>query len=79
MRKFKFSNINRRHLTLIGLVMIIEVAGYINVNYTEDAIIIDTGEILEEQPIKEIEIIVNADIPTKTEIEEESYWQSYSR
>ena len=38
MRKFKFSNINRRHLTLIGLVMIIAVAGYINVYYTEDAV-----------------------------------------
>ena len=38
MRKFKFSNINRRHLTLIGLVMVIAVAGYININYTEDAV-----------------------------------------
>lgn len=38
MRKIKFSNINRRHLTLIGLVVIIGVAGYINVNYTEDAV-----------------------------------------
>ena len=38
MRKFKFSNINRRHLTLIGLVMVTAVAGYININYTEDAV-----------------------------------------
>lgn len=38
MRKLKFSNINRRHLTLIGLVVIIGVAGYININYTEDAV-----------------------------------------
>ncbi len=38
MRKLKFSNINRRHLTLIGLVVIIAVAGYINVNYTDDAV-----------------------------------------
>lgn len=38
MRKLKFSNINRRHLTLIGLVAVIAVAGYINVNYTEDTV-----------------------------------------
>ncbi|MBR5795742.1 MAG: hypothetical protein IKY26_06330 [Erysipelotrichaceae bacterium] len=33
----------------------------------DDGVIIDTGEIIEEQPIKEIEIIVNADIPTTIE------------
>ena len=38
MRKLKFSNINKRHLTLIGLVVVVAVAGYININYTEDAV-----------------------------------------
>jgi len=38
-----------------------------NSNIEDDAVIIDTGEIIEEQPIKEIEIIVNAEIPSTIE------------
>ena len=38
MRKIKFSSINRRHLTLIGLVAVIAIAGYININYEGDVV-----------------------------------------
>lgn len=38
MKKLKFSSINKRHLTLIGLIAVIAVAGYVNVNYTEEAV-----------------------------------------
>lgn len=38
MRKINFSSINRRHLTLIGLVVVIAIAGYINVNYEGDVV-----------------------------------------
>lgn len=38
MRKIKFSSINRRHLTLIGLIVVIAIAGYINVNYEGDIV-----------------------------------------
>lgn len=33
MKKPKFSAINKRHLTLMGMVVIIAVAGYVNINY----------------------------------------------
>lgn len=36
MKKLKFSSINKRHLTLMGLVVVIAVAGYVNINYTSD-------------------------------------------
>ena len=38
MRKINFSSINKRHLTLIGLVVVVAVAGYVNITYTEDAV-----------------------------------------
>ncbi len=39
MKKPKFSSINKRHLTLMGMVGIIAVAGYVNINYkTIDAV-----------------------------------------
>lgn len=38
MRKIKFSSINRRHLTLIGLIVVIAIAGYINVNHEGDIV-----------------------------------------
>lgn len=38
MRKINFSKFNRRHATLIGLVAIIAIAGYVNVTYEGDAI-----------------------------------------
>lgn len=39
MKKPKFLNINKRHLTLLGLVVVIAVAGYVNINYTsQDAV-----------------------------------------
>ena len=38
MRKIKFSSINKRHLTLIGLIAIIAVAGYVNVTRTDEAV-----------------------------------------
>ncbi len=38
MRKINFSGINKRHLTLMGLVVVVAVAGYVNINYTEDAV-----------------------------------------
>ena len=39
MKKPKFSGINKRHLTLMGMVVIIAVAGYVNINYkTSDTI-----------------------------------------
>ena len=38
MRKINFSKINKRHITLVGLVAVIAVAGYININYTGDAV-----------------------------------------
>ncbi len=34
MKKLKFSGINKRHITLMGLVVVIAVAGYVNVNYS---------------------------------------------
>ena len=33
MKKPKFSGINKRHLTLMGMVVVIAVAGYVNINY----------------------------------------------
>lgn len=33
MKKPKFSSINKRHLTLMGMVVVIAVAGYVNINY----------------------------------------------
>lgn len=39
MKKPKFSGINKRHLTLMGMVVVIAVAGYVNINYkTNDAV-----------------------------------------
>lgn len=38
MKKINFAKINRRHLTLAGLVVVIAVAGYFNVNYTGDVV-----------------------------------------
>lgn len=32
MKKIKFSSINKRHLTLAGLVVVVAIAGYVNVN-----------------------------------------------
>lgn len=37
MKKIKFSELNRRHFTLIGLVFVIAIAGYININYNKNA------------------------------------------
>ena len=42
MRKIKFSSINRRHLTLIGLIVVIAIAGYINVNYVAENVDVNT-------------------------------------
>lgn len=36
MKKIKFNNVNRRHLTLIGLVFLIAVAGYVNVRFSNN-------------------------------------------
>lgn len=38
MKKLKFSNVNRRHLTLIGLVFLIAVAGYVNVRFSNNTL-----------------------------------------
>lgn len=38
MKKINFSKINKRQLTLVGLVVVIAIAGYINVNYEGDAV-----------------------------------------
>lgn len=38
MRKINFSKINKRHLTLAGLVAVIAVAGYLNINYYGDSV-----------------------------------------
>ena len=39
MKKPKFSGINKRHLTLMGMVVVIAVAGYVNINYkTSDTV-----------------------------------------
>ena len=38
MKKLKFSNVNRRHLTLIGLVFLIAVAGYVNVRFSDNTL-----------------------------------------
>ena len=38
MRKIKFSSINKRHITLIGLVVVVAIAGYVNINYSEKAV-----------------------------------------
>lgn len=38
MKKIKFSSINKRHLTLFGLVVVIAIAGYVNFNYTEETV-----------------------------------------
>lgn len=51
MKKIKFSSINKRHLTLIGLVILIAVAGYVNINYTDKtAETLSTTEI--EEPLQ---------------------------
>ena len=60
MRKISFAKINKRQLTLVGLVVVIAVAGYINVNYSGDAVpTMATTENTEE------EIIIEEDVYTK--------------
>ena len=58
MRKLKFSNINRRHLTLIGLVMVIAVAGYININYAPDAV--ETLATTDTEVVEEVDEYMSA-------------------
>lgn len=38
MKKIKFSSINKRHLTLAGLVVVVAIAGYVNVQQSEPII-----------------------------------------
>ena len=38
MKKIKFSSINKRHLTLAGLVVVVAVAGYVNVSQLEGTV-----------------------------------------
>ena len=38
MKKIKFSSINKRHLTLAGLVVVVAVAGYVNVSQFEGTV-----------------------------------------
>ena len=38
MRKIKFSDINKRHVTLLGLIVVIAVAGVINLRMSQDTI-----------------------------------------
>ena len=64
MRKINFAKINKRHLTLAGLVVVIAVAGYININYTGDVVpTMATVENAEE------EIIIEDDAYTRAIME----------
>ena len=67
MKKINFSKINKRHLTLVGLVIVIAVAGYININYTGDAV--PTMATIDESTEKEITPKVEEDVYTKAIIE----------
>lgn len=53
MKKPKFSNINKRHLTLLGLVVIIAVAGYVNINYTSQNTVETMATIQQDVPVVE--------------------------
>ena len=57
MRKINFSSINKRHLTLIGLVVVVAVAGYININFTNEAV-----ETL--APVETVPVIQNDEFTT---------------
>jgi stage III sporulation protein AH len=52
MKKFKFSGFGRRQVTLVSLVILIAVAGYINLTHKDEDVIPASGEmvLLEEQP-----------------------------
>lgn len=51
MKKLKFSSINKRHLTLMGLVVVIAVAGYVNINYTSNEVVETMAPIQSDVPI----------------------------
>ncbi|MBQ6935704.1 MAG: SpoIIIAH-like family protein [Clostridia bacterium] len=54
MKKIKFSSINKRHLTLAGLVVVVAIAGYVNVQQSEP--IIETTA-----PVETIDVKNNSD------------------
>lgn len=53
MKKIKFSSVNKRHLTLIGLVVVIAVAGYVNVSYTGQDAVETMAPIQTDAPVAE--------------------------
>ncbi len=50
MKKIKFSSINKRHLTLAGLVVVVAIAGYVNVQQSEN--IVETTAPVEFENVK---------------------------
>lgn len=55
MKKPKFSSINKRHLTLMGLVVVIAVAGYVNINYTGNDAVKTMATVQTNVPVEEKE------------------------
>lgn len=55
MKKPKFSSINKRHLTLMGLVVVIAVAGYVNINYTGNDAVETIATVQTNVPVEEKE------------------------
>ena len=52
MKKPKFSGINKRHLTLMGMVVVIAIAGYVNVNYKKSDAIQTMSTITKDENIQ---------------------------
>lgn len=52
MKKRKFSGINKRHITLMGMVVVIAVAGYVNINYTSEETAETMATINTEVPVE---------------------------
>ena len=58
MKKFKLEKISRRQVTLVALVILIAIAGYVNISYQPDAVPVSkTEEIVTEiEPKEEVKV-----------------------
>ena len=60
MKKPKFSGINKRHLTLMGMVVVIAIAGYVNVNYKKTDAVQTMSTIKNDENIQKNDEYTNA-------------------
>jgi len=63
MKKFKLEKISRRQVTLVALVILIAIAGYVNISYQPDAVPVSkTEEIVTEiEPKEEVKVAKKED------------------